>query len=188
MPSTTYFPDRGDNTDPVTEPVTWTIGDRFDKTDRPIDKPSLIRTVPITYGPTIAPTTTGADATTIMDFPVTIEAIDNPDFATMARLENYNSGRLYMTVFRDGELSSFGPVCQGVRNTRVSWDVRDKLCKALGFGGESMTKIKPSDAGEDMPPYVARGTTMDFDPHSNPMVFGDADNKGYLYATSKCNF
>lgn len=56
-------------------------------------------------------------------------------------------------------------------------EVRDKLCKALGFAGESPIKLDPSQAPEDMPPIIARGTSMDYDIGQNPMVFGEGDNK-----------
>ena len=61
------------------------------------------------------------DKTTTIGNPLQIEAIKNPDFATVARLENYNSGRLYLTVFRDSELSHFGPICAGVKSRRVNF-------------------------------------------------------------------
>ena len=96
--------DRGDNTDRTPSYTEPSIDDLQNERI----------TIPITYGPNDS----GSESTTVWS-PVTIEAIENPDKATVARLENYDSGRLFLTVFRDGEFSHFGPVCSGVRSHRV---------------------------------------------------------------------
>ena len=47
--------------------------------------------------------------------------VENPEKATVARLENYNSGRLFLIVFRDSEFSYFGPICRSIKNYKVDF-------------------------------------------------------------------
>ena len=43
---------------------------------------------------------------------------DAPDHKKTIRLGNYNSGRLFIMEFRDGETFNFGTVCRGVRSSK----------------------------------------------------------------------
>jgi len=104
-----------------------------------------------------------------------MEPVDNPDKATVARLENYNSGRLFLIVFRDGEFSHFGPICRSVKNYKVDFNAKDKICKALGFDGQGEDTF-PDTSIHNLPPVIGRGLAQ-YDSPYNPLFVGEGDDK-----------
>lgn len=101
--------------------------------------------------------------------------VENPEKATVARLENYNSGRLFLIVFRDSEFSHFGPICRSIKEHKVDFNAKDEICKALGFDGQGEDTF-PDTSIHNLPPVIGRGLAT-YDSPYNPLFVGKGKNK-----------
>jgi len=109
------------------------------------------------------------------------ETIVNPDFQTVARLEHFDSGRLYITAFRDGDFSHFGTICHANigSDKHVTDAHKNKLCKSLGFSGHN-PKAHRRFAHTDAE-IIGAGLSTDLNPQTNALVFGQGENTGNQY-------